>query len=135
LRSSSIFIFLRSSSIFHFFWGCLSNWVKIRLHTKNQLRRLSGRALKVTVVWDMGGPTNNLVYPTRVEVESGWGCGWAVTKTPNVHEIQLVDSVNIEGDGEVLLGPGALLVSGVNCLLVSRRGLTCKNIFSISISL
>ena len=58
-----------------------------------------------------------------------------MTKTPNGHEIQLVDGVDIEGDGEVLLGPGALLVSGVNGLLVSRRGLTCKNIFSISISL
>ena len=58
-----------------------------------------------------------------------------MTKTPNGHEIQLVDGVDIEGDGEVLLGPGALLVSGVNCLLVSRRWLTCKNIFSISISL
>ena len=55
-----------------------------------------------------------------------------MTKTPNGHEIQLVDGVDIEGDGEVLLGPGALLVSGVNGLLVSRRGLTCKNIFSIS---
>ena len=27
----------------------------------------------------MGGPTNYLVYPTRVEVELGCGCGWAVT--------------------------------------------------------
>ena len=27
----------------------------------------------------MGGPTNNLVYPTRVEVDLGWGCGWAAT--------------------------------------------------------
>jgi hypothetical protein len=47
LRSSSFF--LRSSYffwvffcflfevVFHFFWGCLSSWVKIRLHAENQL--------------------------------------------------------------------------------------------------
>ena len=33
-----------------------------------------------------------------------------MTKTPNGHEIQLVDGDDIEGDGDVLLGPGALLV-------------------------
>jgi hypothetical protein len=39
------FFFIGSSSIF--FKGCFSTWVKIRLHTKNQLPRLSGSALKV----------------------------------------------------------------------------------------
>ena len=33
--------------IFLFFLGRLSSWVKIRLHTENQLPRLSGSALKV----------------------------------------------------------------------------------------
>ena len=34
-----------------FFWGCLSSLVKIRLHTENQLPRLSGSALKVPGWW------------------------------------------------------------------------------------
>jgi hypothetical protein len=38
-------VFLRSSS--NFFLGRISSWVKIRLHTENQLARLSGSALKV----------------------------------------------------------------------------------------
>ena len=38
-------LFLRSSSIFC--WGCLTSWGKRRLHTKNQLPRLPGSALKV----------------------------------------------------------------------------------------
>ena len=46
---------------------CLSNWDKIRLHTKNQLPVLSGIALNVYVGggWGgvVGGPTNDLVYP------------------------------------------------------------------------
>ena len=47
---------------------CLSSWVKIRLHTENQLPKLSGSALKVSLVlgWggvvgvslSVGGPTN-----------------------------------------------------------------------------
>jgi hypothetical protein len=72
LRSSFIFhFFLRSSSIF--FWGCLSSWVKIRLHTENQLPILSGSALKVELGWGgvVGGPTNNLVYPNYSWVEFG----------------------------------------------------------------
>ena len=54
---SSIFIFFKSSSIFlnffmssSIFLGLLSSWVKISLHSKNQLPTLSGRALKVVVV-------------------------------------------------------------------------------------
>ena len=57
---------LRSSSIFkniEVAFHISSSWVKIRLHTKNQLPRLSGSA----VVWcgwgGVGGPTNYLVYP------------------------------------------------------------------------
>ena len=42
---------------------------------------------------------------------------------PNGHEVQLDGVVGIEGDGTVLLGLGALLVSGVSCLLVSRKTL------------
>ena len=45
--------YLRSSSIF--FWGPLSSWVKIRLHTENQLPRLPGSALKVPVWWGWVG--------------------------------------------------------------------------------
>ena len=41
----------------------------------------------------------------------------------NGHEVQLDGVVGIEGDGTVLLGLGALLVSGVSCLLVSRKTL------------
>jgi hypothetical protein len=48
------------SSFFHFFWGRLSSWVKIRLHTENQLPTLSGSALKVEVWW-----------------WSGWVGGWS----------------------------------------------------------
>ena len=63
LRSFFIFIFfevifhfsffLRLSSIF--FGGCLSSWVKIRLHTENQLPRLPGSALKVSGGGGVGG--------------------------------------------------------------------------------
>ena len=46
-RSSSIF--LRSSSIF--FWGRLSSWVKIRLHTENQLPKLPGSGACLMIWW------------------------------------------------------------------------------------
>ena len=46
-----------------------SSCVTIRLHTKLQLPRLTGSALKVCVIWcgvvgSVGGPTNYLVTPT-----------------------------------------------------------------------
>ena len=44
-RFHFFYFFLRSSSIF--FVGILSSWVKIRLHTENQLPMLPGSALKV----------------------------------------------------------------------------------------
>ena len=50
----------------YFFLHNSSSWVKIRLHTKNQLPRLSGSALKVSVVvvgWGGGGPTKYFVTP------------------------------------------------------------------------
>jgi hypothetical protein len=52
---------------------------------------------------------------------------------------QLDLGVGVEGDVEVLLGLGPLLVGGVSCLLEtensskSKRVLTCKNIFSYTI--
>ena len=52
---------------------------------------------------------------------------------------QLDVVVDIEGDVELLLGLGPLLVGGVSCLLEtensskSKRVLTCKNIFSYTI--
>jgi hypothetical protein len=64
LKLSSIFIFCRSSSIFS---GCLSSWVKIRLHTENQLHtRLPGSALK---------------FPThyKVKLQLMLMLSWAVT--------------------------------------------------------
>ena len=36
-----------------------SSWDRIRLHTENELLRLSGGALTVYVVGGWGGPTNN----------------------------------------------------------------------------
>ena len=66
-----------------FFLHIYINWVKIRLHAENQLTRLSGSALKVSV--DGGGgvrwgavgwwiPLNYVVTPT-----SYWVGSWAVT--------------------------------------------------------
>ena len=37
--------------VFHFFVGRLSSWVKIRLHTENQLPMLYGSALKSFLGW------------------------------------------------------------------------------------
>jgi hypothetical protein len=64
---------IRSSSI-SIFWGRLSSWVKIRLHTKNQLPRVSGSALTVVVggvVWGevVGGPTD---YFVTLNLSWGW---------------------------------------------------------------
>ena len=40
------FFFSFSAIVFHFFLGRLSSWVKIRLHTENQLPSLPVSALK-----------------------------------------------------------------------------------------
>ena len=45
----------------YFFLHILSSWVKIRLHTENQLPKLSGSALKVVVWVVVGGPTKYFV--------------------------------------------------------------------------
>ena len=66
MRSSSIFIFFEVifhfsfffRSFFIFFGSCLSSWIKIRLHTENQLPRLTGSALKVPVVVGWWVPTH-----------------------------------------------------------------------------
>ena len=69
LRSSSIFIFFEVIFHFYFCWrsffcfgrlpfvfgGLLSSWVKISLHTENQLPGLPGSACKVSVGWWGGG--------------------------------------------------------------------------------
>ena len=47
----------------YFFLHISSSWVKIRLHTENQLPKLSGSALKVYVVGWVGGPTDYFVTP------------------------------------------------------------------------
>ncbi len=55
-----------------FFLHISSSWVKIRLHTENQLPMWSGSALKVCLVG--GGVVVQpipLSLPTRVEVEMG----------------------------------------------------------------
>jgi hypothetical protein len=62
LRSSSIFLIFFFEFVFHFVCGYLSSWVKIRLHTENQLPRLHGSALKVPLLSQA---------PTQVEVELG----------------------------------------------------------------
>ena len=72
-----VFIFLKFlfKVVFHFFfWGRLFSWVKIRLHTENQLPKLSGSALKV-VVWSggVGGPTDYFVTPN---LSWGWVGLW-----------------------------------------------------------
>ena len=38
------------------------------------------------------------------------------SKLPMVMRYNFLTVLNIEGDGDVILSPGALLVSGVNCL-------------------
>ena len=54
-----------------FFLHFVSSWVKIRLHTENQLPMLSGSALKVKLGGGVGGVDQliTLSTPTRVEVE------------------------------------------------------------------
>ena len=55
-----------------FFFLCrLSSWVKIRLHTENQLPRLSGSALKVPGGGGVGSYPLLSQAPTPVEVELG----------------------------------------------------------------
>ena len=46
-------------------------WVKIRLHTENQLHRLPGSALKVPGGWVVGYYPLSSPAPTHVEVELG----------------------------------------------------------------
>ena len=76
LRSSSFFP-LFFEVVFHFFLGPLSSWVKIRLHTKNQLPRLPGSALKVPG-WVGGG---GWWVPTHYQVKHQLmlRLSWAVT--------------------------------------------------------
>ena len=65
---------IRLSSIFkniEVFFHISSSWVKIRLHTENQLPGLPGSALKVSVVVVVVGQPITLSIPTRVEVELG----------------------------------------------------------------
>ena len=55
-----------------FFLYISSSWVKIRLHTENQLPRWSGSALKVCLGWwVVVVQPIPLSLPTRVEVEVG----------------------------------------------------------------
>jgi hypothetical protein len=73
LRSSFCLVF--------FFGGRLSSWVRIRLHTENQLAMLSGSALQVSVVvvWCGGGglvcwwygPTHYFFNP-NLELRLSW---------------------------------------------------------------
>ena len=63
----------------YFFLNISSSWVKIRLHTENQLPTLSWSALKVQVVVVglrriCGGPTDNFVT-----LNLSWGWVEAVT--------------------------------------------------------
>ena len=70
----AIFFFLCRLPLFCCY-GRLSSWVKIRLHTENQLPRLPGSALKVPVVggvgWWVGSYPLSSQAPTHVEVELG----------------------------------------------------------------
>jgi hypothetical protein len=61
-----------------FFKGRLSSWVKIRVHTKNQLPRLPGSALKVP-----GGGWDGVWLPThyKVKLQLQLRLSWAVTTT------------------------------------------------------
>jgi hypothetical protein len=55
--------------VFHFFLGRLSSWVKIMLHSKNQLPRLRGVGWVGGWVGLVGGQeSNNVVTPTLVEL-------------------------------------------------------------------
>ena len=69
-RSSSFLIFLLRLFSF-FFWGRLSSWVKIRLHTENQLPRLPGSALKVPVWWWVVG--GGFLPILKSHSNSSWG--------------------------------------------------------------
>ena len=73
-RTSSIYKKIRLSSIFkniEVVFHISSSWVKIRLHTENQLPRLSGSALKVRLGGGVMVQLVTLSTPTRVEVELG----------------------------------------------------------------
>ena len=65
---------------FSTFFHISSSWVKIRWHSKNQIPRLSGSALKFKW-WGGGGMVHLIILslPTWFELELGWGWGWAVT--------------------------------------------------------
>jgi hypothetical protein len=62
-----VFRFYFFKIVFHFFLCRLSCWVKIRLHSENQLPGLSGSALKFSWSVDVGvvgfGPTKYFVTP------------------------------------------------------------------------
>ena len=69
MEEDLIFIFFRLSSIF--FWGRLSSWVNLRLHTENQLYTLPGSALKVCVVVVVGGGW--VVLKVNLVISFGFG--------------------------------------------------------------
>ena len=83
-----------------FFLGRLSSWVKIRLHTENQLPRLSGSALKVPG-WGGGWVPSHY----HVKLQLMLSLSWAVTMTQDLPHIGIViqtlifstvDSLDIE---------------------------------------
>ena len=77
-----------------FFLGRLSSWVKIRLHTENQLPRLPGSALKVLGWWWGGGWMASYPLlsqaPTPVEAELGCDKNYQQSKESILNENQAV---------------------------------------------
>jgi hypothetical protein len=78
LRSSSIWKKLRSSSIkqnIEVIFHNSSSWVKIRLHTENQLPGSPGSALKVCVVgWWGGGGFHSIMWSPQLRLGLELGC-------------------------------------------------------------
>ena len=67
----------------YFFLHISSSWVKIRLHTENQLPGLPGSALKVSVGWGRGGGSGGVVW-------GGWvPLHYVVTPTSSWVEVGL----------------------------------------------
>ena len=85
LRSSSIWKKLRSSSIFKNIEVVLHNsssWVKIRLHTENQLNGLPGSALKVSVVEGWGG-FHSIMWSPQLRFRLELGCDNIFSENPH----------------------------------------------------